>query len=285
MAPRKPPSAVSLEDARPSVSVLVYGHPGVGKTVWGGGPGGADLIISTEKDEGISAKTQGGRGKIIVCRDFEQFLAAKEAWESGYYGNPEWTLFDSWGSIQEKMIKWILEREFGKDAKRKLDVMQIQDHLEYQNMTKRIIGELCDSPRNVVFTAHSMKVSSDEGEEQWLPMLQGKDGGIATICAGMVTVAGYLRVIQPPGEKDNLEADVTRRIYWQARPPYFAKDWTGRLPRYTDNASLSQIAARINGNDRSAMDSSPTSKPGVSKKNSASSAGMSVAERRAARSR
>src|ERR1700743_1645669 len=126
MAARKAPTPVALDDAPLSVNMLVYGKSGVGKTVLGGGRGGADLIISCEKDRGVSARRQNGKGKLIWCKDFEDFLAAEKAWEDGVSGDPDWTLFDSLTSIQDKAIQWILAREFRKagaeDGARKLDV-------------------------------------------------------------------------------------------------------------------------------------------------------------------
>lgn len=245
MADRTPPSAVPLQSSKPGVSLLIYGHLGIGKTVFGSGPGGASLTISTEKDEGISAKKAGGTGEIVVCRSLDEFLSAKEAWEDGYYGNPEWTSFDAWTSMQERMKTAVLEREFGKDPTRKRDVMQIQDHLEYQNMTKRIISELCDSPRNVLFTAHDQMITSEEGEDEVIPLLDGKDGGIAKICASMVTSIGYMRLIQKSTGDTEKDVEDIRRIYWQPRPPYMAKDWTGSLGRWTDNATLEEISDKI----------------------------------------
>jgi hypothetical protein len=218
---------------------------GIGKTVLGAGPGGSELTISTEKDEGISAKNAGGTGDIVICRSWEAFEDAKAAWEDGYYGNPKWTTFDCWTSMQERIKTHVLEREYGKDPTRKRDVMQIQDHLEYQNITKRIISELCDSPRNILFTAHDQKLSTDEGEDEFLPLLDGKDGGIAKICASMVTSIGYMRLIQKSTGDDQKDVQDIRRIYWQPRPPYAAKDWTGKLGRWTDDLTLEQISDKI----------------------------------------
>lgn len=237
--PRKAPTAVALDAHIPSINMLVYGNSGVGKTVFGGGRGGADLVISCEKDQGVSARRQGGRGKIVVCRDYEDFMAAVEKWESGGYGDPEWTHFDSLTSIQFKLIDSILKREYGKQPERKRDVLQLQDHLEYQNATKRLIGELCDVPRNIIFTAQDMAGETEEGDEYILPYLDGKKGGISNFVCGLMTSIGYMKVI--PRKDESL----VRRIYWQPRPPYFAKDWTDALGKYTDDLTLAEIWKKI----------------------------------------
>lgn len=244
-ARRKAPTAVALDEEIPSINMLLYGKSGVGKTVFAAGRAGAQLTISCEKDKGMSAKRQGGTGKYIRCADYEDFLAAIEAWEAGRYGNPEWTAFESLTSIQAKMIDWILEREFGKQPEtRKRDVLQIQDHLEYQNATRRLLSELCDVPRNKIFTAQDMNVETDGGDESVLPFLDGKKGGVANYACGMMTCVGYMKILHPKGSEN-----VVRRTYWQPRPPYFAKDWTDSLGAFTDDLTLDDVWKRIKATD------------------------------------
>lgn len=239
----KAPTAVALDEQLPSVNMLLYGNSGIGKTVFGLGRGGAQLTISCEKDRGMSAKRQGGTGKYIYCANYDEFVAAVDAWEDGANGDPEWTVFDSLTSIQAKMIDWILEREFGKSPEaRKRDVLQIQDHLEYQNATRRLVSRLCDVPRNCLFTAQSMNVETDGGDESVLPFLDGKKGGVANYACGMMTVVGYMKVMNV---KDSDR--IVRRTYWQPHPPYFAKDWTDSLGLFTDDLTLTQVWNRIQG--------------------------------------
>lgn len=262
MAARKAPTPVALDDAPMSVNMLVYGKSGIGKTVLGAGRGGADLIISCEKDRGVSAKRQGGKGKIIWCQDFDQFMDAKKKWEDGEYGDPEWTLFDSLTSIQDKAIQWILAREYrkagGEEGARKLDVLQLQDHLEYQNLTRRLMSELCDTPRNAIFTAQEMNVETDGGEESVLPLLEGGKGKISNFTCGMMTCVGYMKVIERPVSEGSDETKTIRRIYWQPKPPYFGKDWTDSLGKFTDNKTLTQLWKQIQGSGTSSIDAAPT---------------------------
>lgn len=276
-AARKAPSAVALDAHMPSVNMLVYGKSGVGKTVFGAGRGGAELTISCEKDRGVSARRQGGKGKIVFCADYETFLAAVQKWEDGGYGNPIWTLFDSLTSIQTKLIDWILEREFGKQPEsRKRDVLQIQDHLEYQNATRRLIGQLCDTPRNALFVAQDMNVETDGGDESVLPFLDGKKGGVANYVCGMMTCVGYMKVMRRKGSED-----IVRRTFWQPNPPYFAKDWTDALGEHTDDLTLAQIWRKIQGSSDTPSDSG--ARPGPAAAVVARRQG--AAARRAARSR
>lgn len=251
---RKAPSAVALDEHMPSINMLVYGKSGVGKTVLGAGRDGSQLTISCEKDKGMSARRQGGTGKIVVCRNYIDFVAAVEKWEDGGYGNPTWTTFDSLTSIQAKLIDSILEREFRAHPEtRKRDVLQIQDHLEYQNATRRLVSELCDVPRNSLFLAQDMNIETDGGDESVLPFIDGKKGGVANFVCGLMTSVGYMKMLRRKGTSEKI-----RRTLWQPAPPYFAKDWTDSLGDYTDDLTLTQIWQQIQKGD---SDSKPRTRP------------------------
>jgi AAA domain len=241
----KPPTAVALDESHPTTNILLYGAPGVGKTVFGGGRGGADLIISTEKDKGQSAKKLGGTGQIVICRTWDEFEAARAAWEDGFYGDPKWTLFDTATSIQSKLIDSILIREykrFANDPTRRRDVLEIKDHQEYQNMTRRIFNEICDTPRNTIITAHEMWLGDPADDEaQLVPLIDGKQGAVSIYVASIMTAIGYMKPIRLKGSDDT-----TRRIYWQQRKPYITKDWTHSIGDHTDNVTLADLDRMIN---------------------------------------
>jgi hypothetical protein len=276
---RKPPSAVALDSITPSVNMLLYSRHGSGKTVWGGL--GVDLIISCEKDRGMSARAMGSTAQLVQCKDFDDFEAAKQAWEDGYYGDPEWTMFDSATSIQEKLAQAINEREHrASPAKRKLDVFQIQDYLELQNATKRIVAEVCDVPRNVLFTAQDMHIDTDD-DELVLPYIDGKKGGISTIICGMMTAVGFMKVLEEDSDKEPV-----RRIYWQPHHPYATKDWTNSLGKYTDDVPLSECWRRIQAKTGGSIPSGPIAAANTSKRKPPTAvppAAGGAAARRAAR--
>ena len=230
------PPMVELDEADTNLNVLLHSDSGTGKTVFGGGAG---LIISTEKGGAISARRAGSKAKLRHCKKWEEFVAVKAWWEAEGHTQFEWTTFDSLTSMQEMMLRWILEKAHSHNSNRDLDVPDQNSHQKWQNYFKRTVGELCDIPANTLFTAQSMNIETEEGAERVMPMIMGQKGAISQYTCGLMTCIGYMRVVNTKGKE-------IRRIYWQSRPPYYAKDWLDALGRYTDDKGLTELSPVMN---------------------------------------
>jgi hypothetical protein len=242
----KPDAIISLADFDESCNMLIYGDSGIGKTVFAGQCG---LILGVEKGT-ISAKRQGSKADLWPISSWTDVQKAY-IWLKKNPTAYSWVAMDSVTEMQQKALRWILDKEFkdaGEGSSRDIDIPQIQDHQKWQNMFKRFIKSFCDLPTNVLFTALPLRVEDEEGEELVLPDLQGKGYQISQwVCAQMSIVAHMKKVRKKAGQDAQGEQkyEIVRRFRFQYSPPYFAKDRYDALGVYLDDPTLAEIDARI----------------------------------------
>jgi AAA domain len=238
--PSRPP-IIPVSDYDESINMLVYGHSGVGKTVFAGS--GSDTLLIGVESGLISAKRQGSTAKAWPVKSWDDVERAYEYLRDTPNHGFRWVGIDSITDMQEKLLRWILDKAVAESRQtRDMDIPAIQDHQKWQNMLKRFVNYFNDLPVNVLWTALEMKRESEEGEDIVLPLLLGKDYEISQIICGKMHVIGHMsdRVIKK-GETE----DIQRRIQFSHVPPYFAKDRYNCLPRYMLNPTLPKVESLI----------------------------------------
>lgn len=213
---------VDLDDFTESVNILVYGDPGVGKTVFAGTAPRA-LILRAENGA-VSAKRQGSNAKVWPIKTWTDFEEAYDWIEA----NPdafEWIVIDSISKLQELCIRWILDRAVADNEKRDPDIPAIQDHYKWQLLMKRYVVMFNDLPVNILWTALAMHKEDSEGEDLVLPLITGKGYDIsAAICAEMMVVA-HLGIKETKVKRNGVVVREDRRqLTTRFTPPFFAKD-------------------------------------------------------------
>jgi hypothetical protein len=240
-----PDNIVDMNDLDETLNVLVYGDPGVGKTVFGGG---ADLIIATEKGL-VSAKRQGSKAKAWPVSSWADVQAAYEWVEEkcaeGVLTTKHWISVDSAPEMQQLLLRSILDKAVALNDERDPDIPAIQDHQKWQNMFKRFIRLFNDLPVNVLYTATPMRVENEEGDPLVLPDFQGKGFGISSwVCAQMSAVGFMKKVgvrVKPKDSTKEPYVKQVRQIQWQATGEIFAKDRSDMCGENTRDKSLREI--------------------------------------------
>lgn len=239
MPPRTP--IIPLSDYDESINMLIYGHSGVGKTVFAGS--GSDTLMIGVESGLIAAKRQGSRAKAWPVKSWEDIERAYEYLRDNPNHGFRWVALDSVTDLQEKLLRWILDKVVSESRQtRDMDIPAIQDHQKWQNMLKRFVNYFNDLPVNVLWTALEMKRENEEAEDIVLPLLLGKDYEISQIVCGKMHVVGHMsdRVIKK-GEAETIQ----RRIQFNHVPPYFAKDRYACLPRYMLDPTLPKVEELI----------------------------------------
>lgn len=244
------PNIVALEDVDEHVNLLVYGDSGVGKTVFGGS-GKNVLILSIEKGT-TSAKRQGSKAKVWHIDTWDELTEAY-TW---LYNNPDhgfdWVVLDSITRMQQDALRAILDGAVEENATRDLDIPAIQDHQKWQNMFKRFILAFCDLPVNTCFLALARKEVDEEGTDFLTPDIQGKGYQISQYVCSLMSAYGYMKIVNKKVKvvKDGEEKIVARRvrrIIFEDTGVVRGKDRFDVLAPYTENKTLAQISAMING--------------------------------------
>jgi hypothetical protein len=238
--PRTPIIPISEYDE--CINMLIYGHSGVGKTVFGGSGGPDTLMIGVESGL-IAAKRQGSKAKAWPVKSWDDVDRAYEYLRDNPGHGFRWVTLDSVTDMQEKLLRWILDKVVSESRQtRDMDIPAIQDHQKWQNMLKRFVNYFNDLPVNVLWTALEMKRENEEAEDIVLPLLLGKDYEISQIICGKMHIVGHMsdRVIKK-GEAETIQ----RRIQFNHVPPYFAKDRYSCLPRYMLNPTLPKVEELI----------------------------------------
>lgn len=230
-----PKVIMDLEDFNESINWLLYGDSGVGKTVLSGSLPNV-LFLAAELGT-TSAKRYGSKGKVWKIRKWDDFEDAYDWIEA----NPkafDWIVIDSLTALQQRCIRWILDRAVADNPKRDLDIPAIQDHYKWQQMMRRYVTMFNELPVNVLWTAQAMRKEDADGEDIVLPLIQGKDYEIAAwVCAQMDLFTYY--------EVRKVEKRNIRRLYGAASPPFWAKDRFGATTPYVDNPVMSDLLEAI----------------------------------------
>lgn len=248
------PQIISLEDEDDYVNLLVYGHSGVGKTVFAGSADNV-LFLAPEDDGTLSAKRMGSKAKKWPIKQWPDLQTAYN-W---LYDTPDhgfdWVIIDSATEMQQMLLRWILETANKENASRDLDIPAIQDHQKWQNMFKRFVKGFNALPVNVLWLALARNEEDHEHEDFLCPDIQGKGYQLSQQFASYMTSYGYMEVVDKkfknPKAGQEGEPDVVKRrvrqITWEDTGTIRGKDRTGRLAPVTMNKSLQDITNLIFG--------------------------------------
>lgn len=244
---------VSLEDDDEKVNLLVYGQPGVGKTVLAGSANRV-LFIAPEDDGTISAKRSGSKADKYPIKEWDDlnkaFKALDEAGEE-IRDRYDWIAVDSITEMQRMLMRTILADGYKENPQRNPDVPEIQDWLVYQNRFLRFVNSFNSLPVNVLWTALVRTEEDADDETILVPDIQGKGYQMSMSVCSLMTSFGYMDVKRVPmkdkeknvvlGEDGEPKMKEVRFITWENNGIIQGKDRTQALAPRTIGKTLQQI--------------------------------------------
>lgn len=239
-----------LDGASEHKNIMIHGDSGTGKTVLAGTVPGRQLFLAGEPGY-ISAARLGAQGKARIVRDTSTALAAIEWLENGNYAKYDWITIDGGSTLQDKFLLQYAAEAFDQNPAKRAhrNLPDKPDYFNAQNFMKSWISRFIDLPVNFLLTTHSMRPDGDQGETLVYPKFQGKGTEVANFISGLFHTVGYMSI------RINAAEEQVRRVLWQhyydkeSDTRYFAKDQFNALPLFTDNWTMPQILARIDGAD------------------------------------
>lgn len=249
---------VSLDEDDEYVNLLVYGKPGVGKTVFAGS---ADrvLFLAPEDDGTISAKRQGSKADKVpikcwndIAEAYDEIVTDMDKIKKKY----DWIAVDSITHMQRLLMRQILDDAVAENAARDPDVPALQDWQVYYNKFSRFVESFNALPINVLWTGLVRSEQDTEKNDFLVPDIQGKGYQIALAIASFMTSYGYMETRKVPKKKDGEVVRgedgkpllrTVRLITWEDTGKITGKDRTDVLAPRTINKSLQQITDMIEG--------------------------------------
>lgn len=215
---------------KPSLNMLCYGQPGVGKTSFGASGMGKTILIDAESGSNLLALRE-INVDIVSLKSWDE-MKEVYAWvkEKGY----ETVVLDPLGELLDKLLSSLKKDGY---ASAKGDSLTLQGWGVAKERFREMIRAFRDLKINTILVAHSAE-SKDEDAVLVRPKLQAHLD--EDVCA-MMDIVGYLKV-------GKVKEETVRRMYFSPTDKFYAKDRSGQLPEYLDNASFKDIMERIQAN-------------------------------------
>ena len=227
--------------AKNTVKMLVYGDPGVGKTVFSCS---GDRTIFIDVEGGSLSIQKRIKDKKVVRKRFDTFDEIEEfvrgLREKG--SKADTLVIDSITELQKKLMDSIVVQH--PEVKRPYgDGLTVGDWGYNTERMRRFIRMARDLDMNVIFTALAMDEKNEmTGAVKTLPKMSSKLS--ADVC-GYVDIVGYLYVDNVTDEDG--ESVPVRRMLVQPVSMYYAKDRSGVLGNVIDNPTFPDVYNTIFG--------------------------------------
>jgi hypothetical protein len=244
------PPIEDFDASKEHFNLGVYANSGVGKTVFAASHPRSLLLAVDRGTISAARHPKSGKGKKWTIPTWEEFERAQKWVRAGGYREFEWIVLDSATMLRELCMRFTLETEHARNSVRDEFIPSQPDHQRVQNVMKRTMENFYDLPVHFLWTALPMAAESRSGEEVILPMIHGQKGDTAHYIAGLADSYGYMEVTRKLREGDDPDEPTgrkVRRIHWEEWNGYTGKDRFDCLAPYTDDATLPEIEAMIQG--------------------------------------
>jgi len=225
-----------VSDIPPHVNMLIYGDPGVGKTVLAGSASVVErmapvLVIDIE---GGTLSLKGTYPHVDIVR-VETWKDMQQVYDALYDGKHGYNtvVLDSLTEIQKFSMYLIMGDLIKSDPSRDPDIPGMREWGKNIEQIRRLIRAFRDLPINTVVTALA-KQDRDvrTGMTKTTPSLSGK---LANEVAGFLDIVMYMytKIVNKDGETEFM-----RLLLTQPTDTQVAKDRTGRLPQVVEQPTM-----------------------------------------------
>lgn len=219
----------------PYLNMLVYGHPGVGKTVLAGSasvvPEMSPVVFLDVEGGTFSLRKTYPNVEVVRVTNWGQ---VQEIYNELYRGKTGFKtiVLDSLTEIQRLSMLGIMGEVVREDSSRDPEVPSIREWGKNGEQTRRLVRAFRDLPMNTIFTALTIEEKdAKSGKMKSRPSMSGK---LSMEVSGYVDLCTYLYT----NIKDE---QVCRFMLAGSIDTHVAKDRSGLLPLVLEEPSMQRI--------------------------------------------
>lgn len=201
-----------IGEAAPHLKVLIYGDPGVGKTVFSGTAPNPLIVDVEHGTRSLLNHPELSHVRVLVIRTWAEMEELMNALEDGRI-TTETLVIDSVSELQRRVMDDQLQRkaQYGGEV----FVPEGKDYQENTERMRRFAMVLRDLPINFILTSHAKEQESETGTTFLRPDLTPKFN--ATLM-GQMDVVGYMRVIKTKKVDENDKEYIEEKRVLQVHP-------------------------------------------------------------------
>lgn len=228
-----------VRDRPKTLNILIYGNPGVGKTVLLGSadaiPAMRPVLIIDVEGGTYSLNNTYPDVEVVRVKTWDELQELYNVLHAG--DHPYRTIgLDSITEIQKFSMYQIMQDVVAKEPSRDPDIPSVREWGKSIEQIRKLVRAFRDLPLNVIFTA-LVKTEKDNktGNTYTKPYLPGK---LADEVAGFLDIVShmYVKDWEEDGEK------VRKRLLLTGATEYIvAKDRSGKLPLLLEEPTMSAI--------------------------------------------
>lgn len=220
-----------------NINMLVYGDPGVGKTVFGASADKAVLFDCEGGTLSVQDRVKSKKVIVIEVTDFKALEDGLSALREKSHPQVKTIIIDSLTEVQKKLNDMLIATY--PDPKRPYgDGLMLQDWGYNTERMRRLVRTARDMDYNLIITALSMGIK-DESTGSIMNMPKMSEKLSADVCA-YVDIVGYMFV-------EEVDGAPVRKMLTQPMGHYFAKDRSGKLPIVIDNPTFAAVHKTVLG--------------------------------------
>jgi hypothetical protein len=238
------PDGDDLTDA--TIKMLVYSHPGEGKTVFWSTGGERVLFINSDPEGTISGSAQGNSFHKVDAFDWDDMENVYDWLKGDQPKGFKWIVWDSLTLFQDAvLIDDVMPEAVAQNPNQDEFVPSRREYLINMNRLGRMVRQLMKLPYNVGISAHVMTTTESGGDGTiFMPQVQGKN--MPSKVAGYCNVVGYLTK-----EKESKDSDkVVQRLRTMRQGRIYAKDRWNALGTHVDKPTLPKVEGLIEAKRR-----------------------------------
>lgn len=220
------------------IKMLIFSHPGEGKTVFWGSGGQDVLFINSDPEGTISATAQGHRYHTVDAFDYDDIEQVYDWLKGDQPSDFRWIVWDSLTLFQDEALQDdIMVDAHAENPKQEEFVPSRREYLINMNKIGRMVRQMAKLPYNLGISCHVMTTTESGGDGTiFMPQVQGKN--MPSKIAGYMNVVGYMH-------KRTVDEKTAQTILFQRQGRYYAKDRWNALGTYVDRPTLPKVEGLI----------------------------------------